>query len=588
MKKFLLPKPIYVQENNGSFLFENPALVAENCDCRVIKAIDKLYETYGRRGAESTGTFTVCHGTGTDEAYSLSVTEGGIAIHADSPAGAFYAVQTLKQLLKQGRELPCLEIHDKPEFEHRGFYHDVTRGRMPTVQTLKGFIDTLAEYKINSLQLYMEHSFAFEEYKDFNANQEPYTEADIIELDEYCKENFIDLIPSLSCFGHLYELLQLEEYQHLCELENFVPNDHFWRERMFHHTIDATNPESVVLIKSMIDRYVKCFSSKYFNICCDETFDLGKGRNSGKPLADLYIGFVSQIIRHLEEKGKTVMLWADVVHNHLDEIDKISKDAILLNWEYGSDVDLSKFKKLADLGRTQISCPCVWGHKRLIEYLPESIANIRKVAAFSKICNAKGILNTYWGDFGHFCSPLNVGYSTILGAVESWCPVMCEDEYFDAAISALHYSNPDGQVVSAMKSVSRADEVVILSHCFLALGYPGFEQEGLKTEKLTAENMDAWIAAHQNAAKVFENALSSNAVAPDLAKSLLLAANGYVVLLQGLNRLVNGKKYDNWEKEFTVWTALFCEDWLRQNRKDELYHIVEFFNTFKDAVLKKA
>ena len=77
---------------------------------------------------------------------------------------------------------------------------------------------------------------------------------------------------------------------------------------MAHHTIDATNPESLKLVKSLIDQYLSVYNSDFFNICCDETFDLGKGRNSGKDSGILYIDFVSQIIKYLEGKGKTVML----------------------------------------------------------------------------------------------------------------------------------------------------------------------------------------------------------------------------------------------------------------------------------------
>lgn len=584
MEKYLLPKPLYLKENNGKFVFNNPIIFAENCDSRVVKAISKLYKQYSQTDVQTNGKISISHGNDSGEAYSLYITEDGIKIDSDSAAGAFYAIQTLKQLLKQGKELSCVEIHDKPEFEHRGFYHDVTRGRIPKIQTLKELVDKLAEYKVNSLQLYMEHTFDFDEYKKFNENQEPYTKEDIIELDEYCKENFIELIPSLSCFGHLYELLQLDEYKHLCELENYEPQNHVWRERMDHHTIDVSNPQSIELIKSLVDRYCECFSSKYFNICCDETFDLGKGRNSGKPVAELYVGFVSQLVKHLEEKGKTVMLWADVVQNHLDEISGLSNDTILLNWNYSARVNISKIKKIFDTGRTQIVCPGTWGWQRMIEYLPESVDNIKRVAAFSKICNVMGIINTNWGDFGHFCNPLNVGYSLALGATESWNPGVCDTEYFDKAILKLHYESSDENVISAVRKASKADEVNTLSRCFAAVNFGGFD---LQKEKLTESNINTWIEMHQKAEKIFKDCLNSGNININLAQSHLTAIKGYIVLLKGLNSIVNNKTYTDWEKEFDDWTAAYTNEWTEQNRKDELFNISCFFKTFKQAVLNQ-
>ena len=48
---------------------------------------------------------------------------------------------------------------------------------------------------------------------------------------------------------------------------------------MAHHTINTSDPESLQLIEGMISEYMELFTSRQFNICADETFDLGRGRN---------------------------------------------------------------------------------------------------------------------------------------------------------------------------------------------------------------------------------------------------------------------------------------------------------------------
>ena len=61
---------------------------------------------------------------------------------------------------------------------------------------------------------------------------------------------------------------------------------------MKHHTIDPLNSESFEVIKSLIDQYAPNFESEYFNICCDETFDLKKYQEQGKDVGKIYVDFV--------------------------------------------------------------------------------------------------------------------------------------------------------------------------------------------------------------------------------------------------------------------------------------------------------
>ena len=261
---------------------------------------------------------TIVIGSGAGESYHLKINEQGIEIAADSEAGAFYAIQTLKQIFANG-QIPYLEIHDEPDFEYRGFYHDITRGKIPTVETMKQLIDQMAYYKLNSLQLYVEHVYEFEECKDLNETCGFYTKAEMQELDEYCKERFIDFIPSLSTFGHLCEMLELDQYKHLRAIKDFVPCENRWHERMAHHTLDPLLSESEEIVKSLIDQYAPAFTSETFNICCDETFDLTL-LESDIDAGTLYVDFSKKIIDYVKSKGKKVMMWGDVLLEYPEKI----------------------------------------------------------------------------------------------------------------------------------------------------------------------------------------------------------------------------------------------------------------------------
>ena len=269
-----------------NFIFPN------DIDERVVKLSKKV----------PVGDTRVILNVGKEDSEEYKITfDKEITIEAKGARGAFYAIQTLRQIIKNGYS-DVSEINDKPDLAVRGYYFDITRGRIPTVQTVKTLIDNLAYYKVNMLQLYVEHVFPFKEYDGIYQRTGYITPDELKEIDAYCHENFIDFIPSLSCFGHLYELLESDKYKHLCELTNDEHKTHYWQRRMAHHTINPSNPESIEIIKSLIDQFMPCFTSKYFNICCDETFDLGKGKNQGKDPAVLYTDFVKQIM--LEARAK--------------------------------------------------------------------------------------------------------------------------------------------------------------------------------------------------------------------------------------------------------------------------------------------
>jgi len=101
-------------------------------------------------------------------AYRLSINDEGVSILASDDAGLLYGACTLRQLLPgdlaggtEALMLPKTTIVDWPDIPHRGVMLDISRDRVPTLETLFGLVDLLASWKVNQLQLYMEHTFAY-------------------------------------------------------------------------------------------------------------------------------------------------------------------------------------------------------------------------------------------------------------------------------------------------------------------------------------------------------------------------------------------------------------------------------------------
>jgi N-acetyl-beta-hexosaminidase len=259
--------------------------------------------------------------------YSLSITPTGVSLAADSVSASFHALQTLNQIARQSRPgtLPCLQIDDWPDFADRGVYYDVCRGRVPKLDQLLQMVDQLAHYKINHFQLYIEHTFLFRGHPDIGKEASPLTAEDILTLDRHCRERHIELVPSLASFGHLATVLKHPQY-------------HALAETAAHHSLSPANPQTYTFLDSLFSEFLPLFSSKRFNVCCDEVMDLGNGQSSAlckkKGKGEVYLSHIVKLSHLARQYGKQIMFWGDIIRHYPDLIKKIPQDVTVLDWGY--------------------------------------------------------------------------------------------------------------------------------------------------------------------------------------------------------------------------------------------------------------
>ena len=92
---------------------------------------------------------------------------------------------------------------------------DISRNRVPTMDWLKELIDALALLHYNELQLYTEHTFAYQEHATVWEKASPMTAEEIREIDAYCRARGIELVPNQNSFAHLERWLRHAPYKHL-------------------------------------------------------------------------------------------------------------------------------------------------------------------------------------------------------------------------------------------------------------------------------------------------------------------------------------------------------------------------------------
>ena len=358
------------------------------------------------------------------QGYEITVDETGVLVAYGQACGAFYACQTLAQMFACKKNvLPFVKICDWPDFETRGYMLDVGRNRVPTMQTLRRLVDLLAQFKINQLQLYMESSaFEYPSFPNVCAGCGALSAEDILELDAYCRENYIDLVPCQNHFGHMQGWLAKEEYRHLAECP-----DGFTFEgcQLEPRCLNPQNPESFQLVKQMAEDLLPNFTSRFFNVCCDETLELGQGKSKAACEAEsvgrVYLDFVLKIYELAKQKGKTIQFWGDIILHYPELLPDVPKDAIALNWGYNPDQPSEEScRAFSESGVPFYVCPGTGAWNCLLGRTSQMFENIARAARNGKKFGAIGLLNTDWGDEGHMQSPSTSYAGLTYGAAMSW------------------------------------------------------------------------------------------------------------------------------------------------------------------------
>jgi len=361
------------------------------------------------------------------QSYRLRVTPTGVEVEAQDREGLFYAAVTLVQLIGlSGGVLPVCEIDDAPDFEARGVMLDISRDKVPTMVTLFRLVDILASLKMNQLQLYTEHTFAYCGHEEVWRNASPMTPEEIRELDIYCRERCVELVPNQNSFGHLERWLALPHYAPLAELPQGGAPLPWGGVHERPTSLCPTDPRSLALLEDLYGQLLPNFTARLFNVGCDETFDLrGEGRSAAQVRARgegrVYLDFLKEIHARVTARGRRMAFWGDIIIRHPELVREVPRDALALEWGYEADHPFDAHGALfAASGLPFYVCPGTSSWNSLAGRTANMRANLAAAADNGLRHGACGYLVTDWGDGGHW-QPLAVslaGY--VYGAALAW------------------------------------------------------------------------------------------------------------------------------------------------------------------------
>jgi hexosaminidase len=437
----LLPFPRHLEQTQGQFeLLSHGRIVLDGPDSQALFSIARsLQATLTRNAKREWGIVSGKHAAGKDPAmvlmvvpgsmphsqgYAITITTERVEIVAEQPVGIFYAVQTLCQIMEQcGSTLPVMHVRDWPDFPNRGVMLDISRDKVPSMDTLYQLVELLASWKINQVQLYTEHTFAFHDHREVWEQASPMTGEEILALDTYCRERFIELVPNQNTFGHMNRWLKHDRYRSLAEAPDGC--DTHWGHFNDPFSLNPGDPASLELVRELLDELLPHFSSQQINVGCDETVDLGMGRS--KEIVEklgvgrVYLDFLMKIYNEVKSRRYTMQYWGDIIMEHPELTPELPRDAIALEWGYEADHPFDDHgNAFAASGIPFYVCPGTSSWNTIAGRTDNAMGNLRNAALNGLKHGAVGYLITDWGDNGHW-QPLPVSYlGFAYGAGLSW------------------------------------------------------------------------------------------------------------------------------------------------------------------------
>ena len=400
------------------------------------------------------------------QGYALRIDDDGVDLAGADAAGIFYGRATLAQLVRHhnGR-LPVGVVRDHPDLAVRGVMLDVSRDKVPTTATLHALIERLASWKVNQLQLYSEHTFAYRNHAEVHADASPFTPDEIRALDQYCRDRHVELVPNQNCLGHMNRWLKHDRYRRLAiEPDGFVDPYGLGHEAM---TLDPAQPGSLALVRELLGELLPLFSSRRVNVGLDETWELPRQR------LDEYFEWIATLRALPELEGHEVIIWGDMFSGDPALIAKVPEGVTVCEWGYDAEYPFAeRVALLADADRPFWVAPGTSSWLSIGGRVTNAAENCRNAARAALDHGGLGFLNTDWGDRGHLQQWPVSDPGLAYGAAVSWCADTNADVDLGAALSAHAYGDPTGGLAAALLRIGDAHRAIspqIPNHSILTM-----------------------------------------------------------------------------------------------------------------------
>ncbi len=329
-----------------------------------------------------------------EEGYFLDVDANGIVIIAESEKGKLYGIMSLLQMMHREKRSMIVDgatIEDFPLEKVRGISDDISRGQVSTVENFKKIIRFLARYKMNTYSPYLEDMFVFKNHPLIGKGRGALTAQEVKELDSYAKKYYVDMIPTFETLGHWENILAKPEYIACAEFPGA-------------QTLNVSDEKVYAMLDEMIGELCASFSSPYFNMGADESWDVGLGANKERVakygLAAVHAEHYKRVADIVRKYGKKPMMYGDIILNQPEILAKIPKDITIVDWHYEASFAYGSTEVFKKAGFPFIVSPAVWTFTGPFPNYLNTFVNVQNFNRDGFENGSLGLLTSNWNDYG--------------------------------------------------------------------------------------------------------------------------------------------------------------------------------------------
>jgi hexosaminidase len=365
----IIPKPLFQEMNKGVFVLDENIRFISDTELNQVSNYLKLYieenyqVSFTPQKESKKIVFTSNDTISNEEGYELKIGENSILIASKNSKGAFYAVQSLLQLMPIKSNglaiaIPCLELQDEPQFKYRGMHLDVGR-HFFSVDFIKKYIDLMARLKMNTFHWHLTEDQGWRiEIKKYpklqeiaafrnetlvgHYNNQPhqfdgkkyggfYTQEQIKEVVAYANTRQVTIIPEIEMPGH--SQAAIAAYPALGCTGEQVEVATKWG---VFDEVYCPKESTFKFLEDVIDEVVTLFPGKYIHIGGDEAPKTNWKRCAHcqrlikeKGLKDehgLQSYFIARMEKYINSKGKQIIGWDEILEGGL------APNATVMSW----------------------------------------------------------------------------------------------------------------------------------------------------------------------------------------------------------------------------------------------------------------
>lgn len=388
----------------------------------------------------------------------------GVSLWVGGPAGRRHAEATLAQLAHRVNapggeadgQLPACTVEDWPDLAQRAVMLDTARDKVPTLETVQDLVGRLGAWKINQLQLYTEHSFAYAGHEEVWRHADPYDASDVAALDAACAGHGLALVPNQNTLGHFERWLRHLRYRPLA----IAPDGFEWLLGIHRNptTLDPARPEAFALVADLVGQLAPLLPDRPFHLGLDEPWELRPERRGE------WADWLAALARLPALAGRRLLVWGDVPVAEPSLLGRLPASVTVCEWGYEDNHPFDqRAGQLAEAGVDFWLCPGTSSWLSVTGRVDNMLGNLRGAARAAVAHGASGLLVTDWGDMGYL-QPLVVSDPGLAaGAALAWCAEANASLGLDelaAALDAFCYDDPAGELGGAVVDLGRVHRLV--------------------------------------------------------------------------------------------------------------------------------